>query len=36
MTEATNYISGEDFVQHGGTYGAHVSPLLQSKGEAVV
>jgi hypothetical protein len=36
MSEATNYVSGEDFVQHGGTHGSPVSPLLQGKGQAVV
>jgi hypothetical protein len=36
MSEATNYVSGEDFVQHGGTHGSLVSPLLQSRGQALV
>jgi hypothetical protein len=36
MTEATNYVSGEDFVQRGGTHGSHAGPLLKSKDEAVV
>jgi hypothetical protein len=36
MSEATNYVSGEDFVQHGGTQGSPVDPLLKDKGQADV
>jgi hypothetical protein len=36
MTEATNYVSGEHFVQRGETHGSHAGPLLKNKDEAVV
>ena len=36
MTEAANYASGEDFVQHGGTRGSAVGHLLKDKGQTVV